>query len=100
LAASDILPTVRQARGSKQHGSVTVGLTPVVLQAADDDLLSFLLYCAGPGKAYSGTSAVASNNTPPVNVGGNKTYEHSVDAIYVVADQADTVVLWEREVEV
>lgn len=99
MAASDVLPTVRQARGSKEWGTITVGLTPLVLQAANDDLLSLLIYNSGPGKIFTGPASISSS-APPVSVGGNKTYEHSVDATYVVADQVGTVVPFEREVEV
>lgn len=79
-----------------EHGTVTVGVTAVVAQAADLTLREWTGYNAGPGNIYPGTSAVSSANSIPAAV-GDYLFSSCADNIYLVADQANTVVKFIRE---
>lgn len=100
MASSDILPTFRHVRGKKEHGSFTVGLTAVLLQAENDDLLSLLIQNDGPGKLRVGTSTVSTSNTPGLAVGDAMVIDRSSDPTWIVSDQANTTGMFLREVEV
>ena len=76
---------------------MTVGLTAVVVQAEDRRLEEWTGYNAGPGNIYPGTSAVSSTNTIPVAVGDYLIREKAGDPLYLISDQAGTVVRFMRE---
>lgn len=83
--------------GTKEHGTVTVGLTAVLAQAADQTLRSWLGQNAGPGKIYPGGSGVTISNSVAISVGDSIVIDQSGDALYLISDQAGTVVVFLRE---
>jgi hypothetical protein len=92
---SDSLPT---GGGTKEHGTVTAGLTAVKAQAANQKLRSWLGQNAGPGKLYPGGASVTTANTIAISVGDSFVFDQSGDDLYLIADQAATVCVFVREI--
>lgn len=85
--------------GTSEHGTVTIGLTAAIAQASDGRLREWTGYNAGPGIIYPGGAGVTSANSIPVEVGDYFSRENAGDDLYLIADQAGTVVKFYRERE-
>lgn len=83
--------------GISEHGTVTVGLTAVLVQAFDTRLKEWTGYNAGPGIIYPGGSGVTIANSIPIDVGDFVSRENAGDDLYFISDQAATVIKFYRE---
>jgi hypothetical protein len=89
--------TLKLIRGVPVQGVATVGLSAVILRAANDMRRSVIVYNSGPGILYLGNSAVTVSNSPPIAVGGNLTVDQSNDTLYAVSTDASTEVRFFEE---
>lgn len=81
----------------KSHGSVTAGTSPVMARPTNGRRKSVILQNQGPGTLAAGNAGVSIDNAPTLESGGALTLDHSVDPIYVVASEDDTIVKFLEE---
>lgn len=93
------MAVVERPRGKKEHGTFSITTTPVILQAASPDMLSFWLQVdTGGGDVRLGNSSLSTTNAPKVKAGGDLVLDQSQDAIWIVGTAAATGT-WLREVK-
>ncbi len=84
-------------RAIKAHGNATVGITSVLLRAANQNRNSLVIQNLGPGSLYIGTVSVSTANAPQIAPGGSLALDQSEDDVFTVASLAGTDVRFFEE---